>query len=295
MLTRIVVAAGLVAVIVSGCSSTSSLPTTEPASPRAASASDNSAPSDGNPSYLFSISSEGGRIDGIGDDTGNEELILTLTNVNDHATQFADRPIRKAYVLSTTDLASRWNRWFADAAPNAVLTYQEPNDPMPHNIVLTIDSPVYKKDTGELMFSARHVHRELALSPDARESVAPVHRRAPEEFSAASLFIDSVQEPTADATMSLGTSPLWISTQEGDNYKCVKDQYGGRCTFWAPPWPDPVDVQRNRINITFKDGSVWSKVCGATLGFQETFNAGALAEVEVLLGALGGGGCFGGL
>ncbi len=160
------------------------------------------------PSYLFTVTAELGRIDGIGDDTGQEELTLSLVDVADHATQFADRPFRDAYRLSTADLAARWQGWFADAAPNAVLSYQEADDPLPHAIVLTLSNPQYSADQHTLTFSAHHVHREPALSPDAVQQIAASHRRAPDSFSGASLFIDSVtEEGSPEPTVPPSTTP----------------------------------------------------------------------------------------
>lgn len=149
------------------------------------------------PSYLFVVSGEAGTIDGVGQDTGDEVLTLTLAGVNDHATQFADRPIRTAYVLSTADLVDRWNGWFADAAPNAVLSFTEPGDPLPHNIVVELANPAYDKSARTLTFTAKHLHRAPDLSPDAKEQIELPQRQAPAAFTAGTLFIDSVSDETA--------------------------------------------------------------------------------------------------
>lgn len=144
------------------------------------------------PSYLFVVNSERGTIDGVGKDVGTEKLTLTLRGVNDHATQFADRPIRRAYVLSTRDLVARWKRWFADSPPNAVLTFNRKRDHMPHSIVVKLRHPRYDAKAETLTFAARHIHRASDLSPDAIERVALPHRRPPAMFIRGSLFIDSV-------------------------------------------------------------------------------------------------------
>jgi uncharacterized protein YjbI with pentapeptide repeats len=161
-------------------------------------------------SYLFAVSGEQGTIDGIGQDTGGETLTVTLNGVNDHATQFADRPIRNAYVLSTTDLVDRWDTWFANDPPNAVLSYTEAGDPMPHNIVVELTNPIYDESARTLAFTARHLHRQPDLSPSAKEAIAPPRRVAPAVFTGGTLFIDSVVD--AD---ELGDSP-WASDHASD-------------------------------------------------------------------------------
>lgn len=153
-------------------------------------------------SYLFVINSKRGTISGVGKDTGKEKLTLTLRAVNDHATQFADRPIRKAYVLSTRDLTVRWNRWFKDNPPNAVLTFNQHDDPMPHSIVVKLTRPRYDANAQTLTFTARHIHRSPDLSPDALQRIALPKRRPPATFVRGSLFIDSVRLKPSDRVVN---------------------------------------------------------------------------------------------
>lgn len=147
-------------------------------------------------SYLFDVSARGGRISGIGADTGREHLTLTLTGVADVANQFADRPVRRAYAISTAELVRGWSTWFAKSSPNAILAYTLPGDPLPHNAVFVLSKPRYDRAKRTLTFEARHIHREVQLSPKAQKVLRdkPIWR-APASFSAASLFIDSVTTP----------------------------------------------------------------------------------------------------
>jgi hypothetical protein len=179
------------------------------------------------PSYLFVINGEGGAIGGIGDDTGKETLTLTLRGVNDHATQFADRPLRHAYVLSTTDFTDRWEKWFADGAPNAVLSFSLTNDPLPHSIVLQLSKPVYDKTARTLAFTARHLHREPDLSPAAIEPVSLPRMSAPAAFASASLFIDSVGNDAAEA--------LYVIV-------CRCTTFGGKEEWQYSIWPEYRDL-----------------------------------------------------
>jgi hypothetical protein len=150
-------------------------------------------------SYLWVVNSEGGSITGSGD-TG---LTLTLTGVRDYATQFADRPVRHAYVLSTTDFADRWEQWFSPVTPNAVLSFTEPASPMPASIVLEVTNPVYDKAARTLMFDAARLHREPDPHPDAVEAIALPNVPTPATFISGALFIDSAGDETPPGAAAL--------------------------------------------------------------------------------------------
>lgn len=154
--------------------------------------------------YLWMLSAAGGTVTGIGADTGDEVLTLTLTGVNDHATQFADRPARDAYVISTPDFADRWDAWFGSTPPNAVLSYQLAGDVRPRAIVLEIDDPQYDAAAGTITFVARHLHRGSDPHPDAIAPIEVAPRAVPASFRSASLFIDSAgdAEAATDAVAS---------------------------------------------------------------------------------------------
>lgn len=147
------------------------------------------------------LTAAGGTIDGIGKDTGDEVLTLTLSGVNDHATQFADRPARDAYVISTLDFADRWDDWFGSTPPNAVLSYQVAGEARPRGIVLEIDDPEYDSGAGTITFVARHLHRGSDPHPDAIAPIEVARRGAPASFRSASLFIDSAGDSAAPTSL----------------------------------------------------------------------------------------------
>lgn len=204
------------------------------------------------PSFLWVVTAEGGFINGIGEDTGNEVLTMTLVNVRDHATQFTDRPFRDAYVISIADFTERWTSWFADGdAPNAVLSFNLPDDPMPHAIVLELtEPPIQDPAANTLTFITRHIHRTADLHADAIEAIAPPRTFAPEHFLAATLFIDSAtdeaeteataeqtrdatdaavtpepieQEATADPTDAASAAPTPTSALKATNGPAIND------------------------------------------------------------------------
>jgi hypothetical protein len=219
LLAFLVIGLGLV-----GCSST---PTGDRG--RAGNAPTARANKERTPSYLFVVNGEAGAIGGIGADTGKEALTLTLRGVNDHATQFADRPVRHAYVLSTRDFTDRWEKWFADGAPNAVLSFSLTNDPLPHSIVLELSKPVYDKSARTLTFTARHLHREPDLSPAAIEPVSLPKMSVPATFVSGSLFIDSVGNDSAE--------PLYVIV-------CRCETFGGKEECQYSIWPEYRDLPR---------------------------------------------------
>ena len=141
-------------------------------------------------SYLWVVNSEGGTIAGSGD-TG---LTLTLTGVRDYVTQFADRPVRHAYVLSTLDFENRWADWFSPVTPNAVLSFTEPASPMPASIVLEVTDPVYDESARTLSFTATRLHREPDPHPDSVESVSLPNIPTPATFISGALFIDGAED-----------------------------------------------------------------------------------------------------
>lgn len=172
------------------------------------------------PSYLFVLSAERGRTFGIGGDAGKDRITIRLAGINDHATQFADRPFRDAYVLSITDLVSRWSRWFDDDPPNAVFTFNTRDDPMPHSIVVELDKPRYRENKRSLTFAAWHLHRKQDPSPDAKKRVRLPKRQPPEKFVRGTLFIDSADDVkvingcsiTAGARCpNVNLSGMWLS------------------------------------------------------------------------------------
>lgn len=161
--------------------------------------------------YLWMLTAAGGTIDGIGKDTGDEVLTLTLAGVSDHATQFADRPARDAYVISIPEFTDRWDSWFGSTAPNAVLSYQVVGEARPRGIVLEIDDPDYDSAAGTITFVARHIHRASDPHPDVIAPIEVAPRGAPASFRGASLFIDSAGDsalPTAlEPTDAASTAP----------------------------------------------------------------------------------------
>jgi hypothetical protein len=173
-------------------------------------------------SYLWVVNSEGGTITGSGD----AGLTLTLTGVRDYATQFADRPVRHAYVLSTTDFADRWEQWFSPVTPNAVLSFTEPGSPMPASIVLEVTDPVYDKAARTLVFDAARLHREPDPHPDAVEAIALPNVPTPATFISGALFIDSAGDETPPGAAALESAATTSEAPTSESATALPDISG---------------------------------------------------------------------
>lgn len=150
------------------------------------------------PEFLFALNAERGTSTKVGKDSGEKKFVLTLRGVSTRATQFADRPFRNAYLLSTRTLVAKWDTWFHGSPPNAVLTFVYPKraeDPAPRTIVVKLRKPKYSPKSDTLRFTAKHLHR--SVSPVNGAKVTLPKRRPPASFSRASLFIDTVALPSA--------------------------------------------------------------------------------------------------
>lgn len=167
-----------------------------------------------NARYLFSLNATSGRIRGIGQDTGNEDLRVTLRGVADHATQFADRPVRAANIISTGDMARQWDILFEGESPNAALTFRRAGDPLPHTIVLEMQKPTYDVATDTLRFIARHTHRQTDPSPIARKPIDLPHQKAPAKFSRASVMIDGTAQGVPGETRELDPTFVFVTNSQ---------------------------------------------------------------------------------
>ncbi len=139
------------------------------------------------PNYMWSIPSASGSLTGPND----QHLVLRLVGVRDYLTRFTDRPIRKAYVVANADFVRRFKRYFADANPNAVLSFSEGRNRIPTEVVLQIGQPQWDPKTSTLTFPAVRIpHMEDDL-PDSTVHIKPPLIGNPRHFDHAALFIDS--------------------------------------------------------------------------------------------------------
>jgi hypothetical protein len=145
--------------------------------------------------YLWSIPSASGTLTGAND----RHLVLRLVRVRNYLTRFTDRPVRQAFVVANADFVSRFRGYFADANPNAVLSFSQRRNGIPTEIVLQIGHPRWNPKTSTLTFPAVRIpHREDDL-PDTTVHIKPPLIRNPRHFDQASLFIDSGSVCGADA------------------------------------------------------------------------------------------------
>ena len=151
------------------------------------------------PSYLFTVQAVSGETGSVNSAQGEDERFsLSLRGV-DPVTKFADRPFRSASVMSPAALVSNWNSWFADSAPNAVLTYSAGAGKAPQSIVVTLVRPRIDSTGRVLTFTATRTYRTLDPSQKAKSWIRPV---TPRTFSSASLFIDDAGDSQAAALVA---------------------------------------------------------------------------------------------
>jgi hypothetical protein len=145
--------------------------------------------------YLWSIPSASGSLTGPDD----KHLVLRLVGLRDYLTRFTDRPVRQAYVVANADFVRRFRGYFADANPNAVLSFSKDGDSIPTDIVLQIARPRWNPKTSTLTFRAVRIPHVQDDLPDTTVHIKPILIRNPRHFDQASLFIDSGCAPSAPA------------------------------------------------------------------------------------------------
>jgi hypothetical protein len=146
--------------------------------------------------YLWSIPSASGSLTGPND----RHLVLRLVGVRDYLTRFTDRPVRQAHVVANADFVRRFTGYFADANPNAVLSFSKGGNRIPTEIVLKIGQPQWNPKASTLTFPAVRIpHREDDL-PDTTVHIKPRLIGNPRHFDQAGLFIDSSSTSVCGST-----------------------------------------------------------------------------------------------
>lgn len=103
-------------------------------------------------------------------------------------TMFTDRPFRNALLISESGLATNWQAWFADSAPNAVLTF--PGNRAPEAIVVELTGAQWNPGTRVLAFTAV---RDPSRHDPAQKGTQWRRRATPRSAADASLFIDDAR------------------------------------------------------------------------------------------------------
>ena len=137
--------------------------------------------------YLFTVQAGSGTTAVLAAKPGDVERFQLKLRGVDPVTQFADRPFQDARLISPSALVAHWDAWFADAPPNAVLTFSTRTDPS-GSIVVTLTNPRYDPATRTLTFTAvrdPRQHDPAETGPNWERSTTPT------SFAAPDLFIDS--------------------------------------------------------------------------------------------------------
>lgn len=80
----------------------------------------------------------------------SEGSVITLHGLSPSTIYFADRPQREVGHMSTKSFVDLWTEGdnsFADDPPNSVLSFAEPRDRTPEEVVVTIRNPVLDGDS----------------------------------------------------------------------------------------------------------------------------------------------------
>lgn len=228
-------------------------------------------------SFLWVQTATNGTITGDG-----EELVLTLEGVPDHLIRFTDRPMRDADVVAPEDTARRWSEFFATSAPNATLTYQLDGSDAPSVLALTLGQPTYDQEAATMTYPATVLGLEPDHLPDATRTVDTPEVEIPEEFGAASLFIDSAtpcwQAANGKPLRCAGANLAGItlpsgSSHPGSNFSNA-DLSGATLAG--------VDLSRSAFYSTNLDGT---NLSGATLKsvslFEATWNSTDFSKADL--------------
>jgi hypothetical protein len=81
--------------------------------------------------------------------TSDSDKVITLHGLSPSTIYFADRPKREVGHMSTSLFVELWGEGdnsFSKDPPNAVLSFSEPGDRTPEEVVVTIRSPALRKD-----------------------------------------------------------------------------------------------------------------------------------------------------
>ena len=144
------------------------------------------------PSYLFTVEAAHGTTAQLKPRGSVERMTITLDHV-DPVTQFTDRPLRNARLISPSALTTHWATWFADSPPNAVMTWSDGADAAPASFVVTLTKAAYNPATRQLTFTAERDPRQHDPAEKGRNWK---RLTTPAAFTQASLFIDNAGTTT---------------------------------------------------------------------------------------------------
>lgn len=119
---------------------------------------------------------------------GHERFRLNLRRPAP-VTMFTDRPFRVARLVTPAAVAANWQTWFADAAPNAVMTFAGGDGGAPQSMVVELTRAKWDSEGDALTFTAVRIpaRHDPSLKGDNWRRPA-----TPAATSSVSLFIDSL-------------------------------------------------------------------------------------------------------
>ena len=246
-----------------------------PAGP--ASASPNGLP--GMPQYLFTIEAGRGTTSPLAHGPQvDEAFTLTLSGL-DPVTMFADRPFRKAKLISIGGLVANWSTWFASSPPNAVLTFGRPGQ-APGSMVVTLTRPRVTGHGRSVQFTAIRDARTHDPAEKGRN-----WRRAttPTAFTGASLFIDDAGPSATPDTTPPVVSNFQVVDFAGSTMTCTFDvtDYGsGVANIGTVHGFPSVAAQGPRLTSTQGDTNTYTVILTVASGTSPAVSVALSSAVD---------------
>ena len=116
---------------------------------------------------------------------GSERFRLVLRDVAP-VTMFSDRPIRESHFVSPKALVTNWETWFAQDAPNALISVPRAGA-APESVVVTLKNPRWDQVKRQLVFE---VVRESTKHDPVVTGQNWTRPEVPRRASSVSIFID---------------------------------------------------------------------------------------------------------
>ena len=151
-------------------------------------------------SYLFLLSADSGAFE----KESSATYKLTLYDVSDITVVFADRPLRQAHIIHTTEFADSYDELFGDDPPNAALNFMlDDSESEADFAVFVIRNPKYDADAEVFTCIVEIIPLDNSMEGVSSEDVPLLE--LPTAFAHSGLFVDSTDVKVTYVNNSLNT------------------------------------------------------------------------------------------